>query len=232
LSGYFLGEIDRGQAHTYGRHIETCSRCRNILREMEQEATALARDDPLRSGERSTVRAWLEWLRAVVQPMPAPALVAASVVACLAFVAGLLVGPALVGRGQSSPEVRIAKPPFTPSAESPALGVAPSVKPEAEQRFREAMTFHGQSDFADLAIPKLKQAVALDPRHEQAQFWLGTAYLLKGQAAAAVPALEEAVRLAPGKVQYKQYLIWAYLMVGKSREALRLQTEVLERGRP
>jgi tetratricopeptide (TPR) repeat protein len=111
---------------------------------------------------------------------------------------------------------------------APALGIGAAVKPEAEGKFREAMAFHAAPDFSQRALPLLREAVALDPEYDQAQFWLGIAHLLKGEVTAAIPLLEEAVRLAPGSREYKQYLIWAYLKTGATEKALRLQTELLQ----
>jgi tetratricopeptide (TPR) repeat protein len=199
---------------------------------MEEELTALERADPLGARAPVPTRSWVERLQAALGLMPWPAWAGATVAVGLAFVAGLLLRSIFTGPERLPPgleALRLAKPVFTPPTEVPALGIAPAVKPEAETRFREAMAFYDAADFPDRAIPMLKEAVAIDPSHDRAQFWLGIAYLLKGETTAAIPPLEEAARLAPGNREYKHYLVWAYLTAGKAEEALRLQTEILQK---
>lgn len=232
LGRYFLDEIPPAEREQLGIHVEGCSRCKQLVAEMDEGTATLMEADPLRMNGGAPAGTWWERFCATFELLPAPAWAGAAVAVILVFITGVLLSPLLIGPSQLPSGVqpyRIAKPPFAPSAEIPAFGVAPSVKPEAEQRFREAMAFYAEPDFADKAIPKLKEAVMLDPRHDQAQFWLGVAYLLKGESAAAVPPLEEAVRLAQGKMEYKQYLVWAYLKTGEVDKALRLQTQILER---
>lgn len=234
LSRYFLGESERADRRRLETHLEGCAHCRETVAEMERGYAILARADPLRAREPATAVPWWERLQAVLRPFPWPAWALATVAVGLAFMAGLLLYPVLLRPPDLLPHLetfRITKPPFTPPAELPALGIAPAYHPEADKRFREAMAFYDDPAFPEKAIPKLREAVTLDPRHEQAQFWLGIAYLLKDETTSAIPPLEEGVRLAPAKMEYKQYLVWAYLKVGQVEKALRLQTELLERQR-
>lgn len=234
LSRYFLGESEAADRRRLEAHLEACARCRETVAEMERGYTILARADPLGARETALVVPWWERFRVILRPIPRPAWALATVAVGLAFVAGLFLRPILIGPPSTLPGLetfRIAKPPFSPRAELPAFGIAPAYHPEAEKRFQEAMTFYNDPAFPEKAIPKLREAVTLDPHHEQAQFWLGISYLLKGETQEAIGPLEEAVRLAPGRNEYKQYLIWAYLKAGQVEKALRLQTEVLERQR-
>jgi tetratricopeptide (TPR) repeat protein len=118
------------------------------------------------------------------------------------------------------------KPPY--SAESrPALGVVAPVKAESERRFQEAMKYYSDPDFARRALPLLRQAVEADPTNDRAQFWLGVALLLDGDARAAVPPLEAAARLAPADHLVKEYLIYACLQSGAIDRARSVQRELL-----
>lgn len=232
LGRYFLDEAGPAERERVRLHLEGCLRCQDILTEMEGGAATLMHADPLEVREAVQGGSWWGRLRASIGLIPTPAWMGATVAVSLAFVAGLLLRPILMGpspprRGLET--YRIVKPLFTPPAEVPAFGVAPSVKPEADQRFREAMVFYPDRDFPDKAIPKLKEAVSAGPRHDQAEFWLGVAYLLKGEVVAAIPPLEEAVKLAPGKSEYKRYLVWAYLKSGQPEKALRVQSEILQK---
>jgi len=230
LSRYFRDETAPPERERIQAHLDECRGCRDVLTEMEDLTAALVRADPLAVRVAEISGSWWERFRAALDLMPGPAWAGAAVAVSLAFLAGFLLRPILIAPFPTGLEpYRIAKPQFTPPAEGPAFGIAPSVKPEADQRFREAMAFYAEPDFPNKAIPKLKEAVALDPRHDQAQFWLGIAYLLRGETVTATPPLEEAVRLAPGKTEYKQYLVWAYLKTGETDKALRLQTQILER---
>lgn len=232
LSRYFLGELDTADREQLQTHLDDCPRCRETISEMEEGFAALQKTDPLGARERVPTQSWVERLQAALGLMPWPGWAGATVAVCLAFLAGLLLRPMFSGPPEVPPGVEaihVAKPAFLPRGELPALGIAPAVKPEAEKAFREAMAFYDAPDFPEKAIPKLKEAVSVDPGHDRAQFWLGIAYLLKEETTAAILPLKEAVRLAPGNREYKQYLVWAYLKIGATEKAFRLQTEVLQR---
>lgn len=232
LSRYFLGGSEAADRRQLETHLERCAHCRETVAEMERGYTILAQADPLGTREPASALAWWERFRAILSPIPLPTWALAAVAISVAFVAGLLLRPILMGPSLLVPGAetsRITKPAFTPSVEVPTFGIAPPYHPEAEKRFREAMAFYDDPAFPAKAIPKLREAIATDPRHDQAQFWLAIAYLLKGETREAIGPLEAAIRLAPGKSEYKQYLVWAYLKVGDVQNALRLQTEMVER---
>jgi len=232
LAEYYLGEIAPFERERLRGHVEGCTACQAVLAEMEEGTATLARADPLGARETRPTEPWWSCLRGALDLWPGPAWAGATIAVGIAFVAGLLLRPMLIGSPLPVPgrEIyRIAKPPFTPAAEVHAFGIAPAVRPEADRRFGEAMAFYAEPDFPDKALPKLKEAVALDPRHDRAQFWLGIAHLLKGEARLAIEALEAAAALAPANLEYKHYLVWAYLKAGQVEKALRLQTQVLER---
>lgn len=232
LGEYFLNEVSPAEREELQAHVERCSRCQEVLAEMEEGTATLGRADPLRVRKAVPGESWWDRLLEAVRPLPGPAWAGAAVAISLAFVAGLMLRPMRMAPSPTVPGMesyRIAKPPFTPSTEVPSFGIAPSVKPDADQRFREAMAFYAEPDFPDKAIPKLKEAVTLDPSHDRAQFWLGIAYLLKDEVRSGIPTLETAVALAPASREYRQYLLWAYLRVGEIDKALGLQTQVLER---
>jgi hypothetical protein len=199
---------------------------------MEQAFSGLQHVDPLATRRAPSDRPWWEPVQSFLGLTPWPVWAGATVAVAIAFVAGLLVYPTLFEPMSPQPlpgVIRIAKPPFTPRPELQAFGIGPAYKAEAEKDFQEAMALYAEPDFPDRAIQKLRQAVAIDPTHDQAQFWLGIAYLLKDDTRAAIPPLEEAVKLASGKAEYKQYLVWAYLKLGENAKALDLQTELLKR---
>ena len=230
----FLEEVtDEAERRHLEAHRAACSDCRDTFGKMEQAFGALHRADPLTTFHRApSDRPWWEPVRSFLGLTPWPVWAGATVAVAIAFVAGLIVYPALFGPMSPQPlpgVIRIAKPPFTPQPELPAFGIGPAYKAEAEKQFQEAMALYAEPDFPDRAIQKLRQAVAIDPTHDQAQFWLGIAYLLKDDTRAAIPPLEEAVRLASGKAEYKQCLVWAYLKLGENAKALDLQTELLKR---
>lgn len=232
LGRYFRDEAAPLERKRIQAHLDECRGCREVLTEMEDLTATLVRADPLRVRKAEAAGSWWERFRAALDLMPGPAWAAATVAVGLAFMAGLLLQPVLMGPSPSLLGVQtyqIAKPPFAISAEVPVFGIAPTVKPEADQRFREAMAFYAEPDFPDKAIPELKEAVTLDPSHDRAQFWLGVANLIKGDARSGIPPLEAAVRLAPAKPEYKQYLVWAYLKSGEVEKALAMQTDLLKR---
>jgi tetratricopeptide (TPR) repeat protein len=228
LGSYFLGEAEGPEAERLAGHSRTCLRCRAVLDEMEAGTAALRKADPL--GQSRPPSPSRNRLRAVLDSLSRPAWV--PVALALGLGAGLLLRPIVTGHFGDPPIVggyRIVKPAPAPPAQLRGLGVAPSVDEEAERRFREALAFYGEPDFAARALPKLNEAVTIDPRHELAWFWLGVAYLLRGEPKAAIAPLETAVRLAPGNLEYKQYLVWAYLAVGSVDKALAIQTEIVNR---
>ncbi len=232
LAEYSLDETAPADRERIGGHLAGCFRCRDALGEMEQGAAALVRADPLEVRTAGSAESWRDRLRAALDLVPGPAWAGAAAAVGVVFVAGLLLRPVLIGPSLPVPLAegyRIAKPPLIPSAAVSAFGIAPPMKPESDQRFREAMASHAEPDFAEKAIPKLEAAVAIDPRNEQAQFWLGIARLLKDEVRSAIPPLEAAVKLAPGRLEYRQYLVWAYLRMDRNADALRVQTELLER---
>jgi tetratricopeptide (TPR) repeat protein len=165
-------------------------------------------------------------LRDIVAGWPARLVLATA--ACALLVIGL--GFGIVARPLLDRHlVGFAPPPKPPySAESrPELGVVAPVKAESERRFREAMKYYSDPDFARRALPLLRQAVEADPTNDRAHFWLGVALLLDGDARAAVPPLEAAARLAPADRQVKEYLIYACLQSGAIDRARSVQRELL-----
>jgi len=232
-SRLFLGEIadEAGRRRLEG-HLTACSRCRETVAEMEQVFRGLQYADPLAARRPSGEKPWWERVRSLVGITPWTVWAGATAAVAIAFVAGLITHEILYRPIVLQPPreaLRIAKPAFKPQPKLPAFGIAPVYKPEAEKAFREAMALYAEPDFPDKAIPRLRQAVTIDPAHDQAQFWLGIAYILKSETKAAIRPLEEAARLAPGKTEYKQYLAWAYLKVGENEKALSLQTDFLNK---
>jgi hypothetical protein len=230
LGSYFLGEAEGPEAERLAGHSRACARCQAVLDEMESGTVALRRVDPLGQSRPTPSISPRNRLRAILDSLSRPAWV--PVALALGLGAGLLLRPIVAehfAEPSSTSGHRIVKPPAPPPAQLRALGVAPSVNEEAEQRFREALAFHGEPDFAERAIPKLNEALTVDPRHELAWFWLGVAYLLREEPKPAIAPLETAVRLAPGNLDYKQYLVWAYLAVGAVDKALAIQTELVNR---
>lgn len=231
IGRYFLEETAFAERERLEAHLAGCRRCREVLTEMEQEAATLVQADPLGVKPGELREPWWRRLWTGLGLFPRPAWAGLTMAIALAFVAGLLLRPILMGPTPTVPDARayrIAKPLFKPE-EVPAFGIAPSVKPEADRRFLEAMASYAEPNFADKAVPKLREAVAIDPRHDQAQFWLGIVYLLRGETGSAIPPLEEAVKLAPARLDYKQYLILAYLRVGRNEDALHLQAVILQK---
>jgi tetratricopeptide (TPR) repeat protein len=232
-SRLFLGEVaDEAGRRRLESHLAGCGRCRETVGEMEEVFRGLQHADPLAARRPSGETPWWERVRSLVGITPWPMWAGATAAIAIAFVAGLLSREIIfrpVVLQPSREVIRIAKPAFIPQPELPAFGIAPMHKPEAQKVFREAMTFYAEPDFPDRAIPKLREAVAIDPAHDQAQFWLGIAYLLKNETKAAIPPLAEAARLAPWKAEYTQYLAWAYLKLGENEKALNLQTDLLKK---
>ena len=170
---------------------------------------------------------WLDAARAALGFWPARLALGAAVVVLLVtgFIAGRVAQEGGRGRVVTAPPPL---PAYTPeSAPGTRLGAVPSVAPESERKFREAMAFHGTPEFASRALPLLREAVASDPSNDQAQFWLGVALLWKRQAGDAIPPLEKARQLAPGSRRYQQHLLFAYLQVGAADKAAKLQAEIL-----
>lgn len=194
------------------------------LEEVEGLARDLASADPLVQADQP---GWLDAVREALGFWPARLAVGTAVVALL--VVGFVVGRVAHDVGQE--RVTAVAPPlpaYEPEAASRTrLGAVPSVAPESERKFREAMAFHGAPDFASRALPLLSDAVASDPSNDQAQFWLGVALLFKRQAGDAVPHLEKARELAPGSRRYKQYLLFAYLQISAADKAAKLQAELV-----
>lgn len=233
LSDYFLSESTPEQAEAIGAHARNCRPCGEALATMEAGARSLVEADPLRPApSRLPARPWGERLRAWAENLvPTPRWVWLAPSFAVAFLAGIVFAPILrieVGsRPAPSQVVQIPAPPWTGSVEPSRLGIAPAVNPEADARFRTAMAFYGSADFPSKALPELREAVRIDPQHDEAQFWLGAALLLEGDVASAIPPLEAARRLAPARAEYGRYLAWAYLRSGQTAKALELQTELL-----
>ena len=193
-----------------------------------EEAEALGRDlasaDPLVQTDHP---GWLDAAREALGFWPGRLALGTAVLVLL--VVGFVVGR--VAHEGSRGRIVAAAPPlpaYEPDGASRArLGAVPSVAPESERKFHEAMAFHGTPEFASRALPLLSDAVASDPSNDQAQFWLGVALLFKRQVGDAVPHLEKARELAPGSRRYKQYLLFAYLQRGDTEQAANLQAELL-----
>lgn len=203
--------------------------------ELARELTAA---DPLGPAR---PRRWLDALREVGAGWPGRSALATAT--CALVLSGFIAGQVMQRPGTGISPTPVITPERGPRiAEGPTgippvpiyspehvrrLGVTGSTSPESDQRFRDAMAFHGQPGFASKALPLLREAVALDPGNDQAQFWLGVVLLLEGRDADAVRPLEEASRLGPGSSLYKRYLLYAYLKTGALEKALGLQTELL-----
>ncbi|MBM4442984.1 MAG: tetratricopeptide repeat protein [Candidatus Rokubacteria bacterium] len=191
----------------------------------EELLRALGRADPLAEHAGG---GWWEGVRSLLAPWPARLGVGAAIAALI------LIGFAL-GRVVTERDVQYARalppmPAYAPEARS-GLGAGASVKPQSLDKFREAMAFHPTPEFAAKALPLLRESVALDPAHDEAQFWLGVALLHLDQPDAAIVPLEQAVRLAPADPFYKQYLMFAYLRTGAVKQATAILVELM-RGRP
>ena len=185
---------------------------------------AVGRADPL--AKEGPAARWWESLRLLLAPWPARVSVGAAVVVLLLI--GVVVGRGLDGRGDA--RVTQGLPPlptYTPDARV-SLGVGPATNPHSQEKFREAMRFHPTRDFPAKALPLLREAVALDPANDEAQFWLGVALLSSDRPQEAVAPLEQAVRLAPASALYKQYLVFAYLRTGAIGRATALLTELMK----
>jgi anti-sigma factor RsiW len=236
LGCYFLDEIESEERTRLSTHIAGCKSCREVLAEMSQGAIALdTRFEPEARGAEvaGPTLPWGERLRHALGLMPWPGWGLAAAAVVLAFAAGYGLTPGR-GGGTSPGSVasvadRPAKPPYRPDTSVPGLGIGAQGRPEAESRFREAMAYHGDPDFATKALPALREAVALDPRLDVAQFWLGVALLLTGDIGPAIVPLEAAVALAPARREYRDYLLWAYLAAGRLDAARRLQSRAIER---
>lgn len=225
LSAYASGlVVDESRRLSLAPHIKGCADCSALVREMERVAQELEAADPLASWP--VARKWVTVFRELWTFWPARLALAGA--ACGALVLGLVLGRMLPGPAGGPVALVPPTPPYD-ARETPGLGIGAAVKPEADRRFSEAMGFYGSPDFARRALPLLREAVALDPNHEVAQFWLGATLLLGDKPRDAIAPLEAAVRLAPGSVIYKQYLAWAYLRTGATDKALVLQTELLKR---
>jgi tetratricopeptide (TPR) repeat protein len=222
LSAYASGLLGEESRRAIVVHLGECPDCAGLVREMERAAEMLEVSDPLSTARRGSTGVLRELLTFW------PARLALAGAACAVLVLGLVLGWMLTGPR----ELRVTLLPPLPSYDArqlPSLGIGADVKPEADRRFRDAMALYGAPDFVRRALPLLREAVALDPEHELAQFWLGVALLREGRHGEAIAPLEAAVRLAPGSVIYKQYLAWAYLRTGATDKALVLQTELLKR---
>jgi len=220
-------------------HVRECGPCRDILRELEHGAAELERADPLGQPEAIPVLApaglgWREALRALLRPGAWPAWSLATCAAVLLLVLGALFRPLLWptrGGTPVMPPIELAKPPLERQPDgTPILGIGPTAAPaEARALLGKALASYDRPDFADRALPSLEEAVKIAPAFEQARFWLGICFLLKGRAADALPHLEEAAWLAPGNVTYRHYLVWGYLKAGEYRKALEAQTQLLKK---
>ena len=193
---------------------------------------ALEAADPL--GEGSDHR-WTVALRELFRVWPGRVAVAATLGAVL--VVGVAVGrvttrspePGIVAHFEGV-ATRAAQAPPLPAYRArldPGLAVGKVTAPASEKKFLDAMAQYGQPDFAQRALPLLREAAAADPRNDEAQFWLGVVLLRDGHAADAVAPLEAAARLAPAERTYKGYLLYAYLQTGAVERAQALQQELL-----
>ncbi len=234
LVDYYLDDLPSVESRqAIELHVRDCATCREILADLERGAAELQRDDPLREpvvGSRGEP-GWLDSLRALLRPGAWPAWSLAAAAAAVVFVMGFVLRPIVWPMREAGRTGQVAGVPKPPLARQPdgsfALGIGPSVRPEARALLLKALESYDTADFADRALPTLEQAVQADPTLEQARFWLGVCYLLKGNAGAAIPHLEEASRLAPGNVTYQHYLVWGYLRAGQYRKALDAQTRLL-----
>lgn len=236
LVDYFLdGPASADRRREIEAHVQGCATCREILDDLERGAAQLEQADPLgQLAPTISEPSWRDSLRSLMRPTAWPVWSLAASAAAVVFVLGVLLRPILwptVGPSRVDLTAWLEKPPLQRHPDgSLVLGIgATTARPEARALLEKALSFYDAPDFADRALPTLEQAMAADPNFEQAKFWLGACYLLKGNAAAAIPHLEEAVRLAPGNVTYQHYLVWAYLKAGENQKALEVQTQLLKR---
>lgn len=201
----------------------------------EDLGRALETADPLHD-ERD--RRWAGAIRAALGVWPGRVALAGALTAML--IVGLLVGritraPELAYLGRTLGSARPAEAPPLPTYRSEAVrqglqahGIAPTTPSASEQRFIEAMAGYGEPDFARRAVPLLREAIAADPNHHRAQFWLGVALLHVGHHGEAIDSLEAASRLDSANRMYKEYLVYAYVQVGMRHRALEVQRELME----
>jgi len=108
--------------------------------------------------------------------------------------------------------------PKTPASHTPTPNAA-SGDPEVEQTRRSEQVRRLIADGARLlaakrpgeAVPKLEEALSLDPENVSAAINLGGAFILQGKHDRAVPALETASRLEPDNAMIWSNLAAAYL---------------------
>lgn len=84
-----------------------------------------------------------------------------------------------------------------------------------------------QQGNADAAIAQLQQAIAQDPRSDEAYALLGVAYAQKGMTDEGIQALSTAVRLNPNNASHRMNLAAALQRAGRLREAVAELNEAL-----
>jgi hypothetical protein len=238
LVDYFLEDLpSEGDRQAIQAHVQSCGSCQEILADLRQGSADVRQADPLgalRPAEGAARSGWREALRELLRPAAWPAWSLAVSAAAAVFLLGFLLRP-LIWPSSQEPRGRLMAQVDKPKLQRQedggiVLGIgATTAKPEARALLMQALAFYDAPDFAERALPPLEQAVTADPTFEQARFWLGVCFLLKGDTSKAVPQLEEAARLAPGNVTYHHYLVWGYLKAGEFGKALQAQTWLLNR---
>jgi len=238
LVDFFLEDLASAESRReIEAHVQGCATCREILGDLERGTAALEQADPLGQPLATPTAAgpgWRDAIRAFLRPAAWPAWSLVASAAAVIFALGFVLRPILWPTREGplvGPVAQLEKPALPRQPDGTlALGIgATTAKPEARALLEKALASYDAADFADRALPSLEQAVKTDPTFEQARFWLGVCYLLKGNAPSAIPHLEEAARLAPGNVTYQHYLVWGYLKAGEYRKALQAQTQLINK---
>lgn len=240
---YVQGHLTELERQAFEQHFFDCAECFGELQVLQdiqaelarfQNARARSTDSRRKRRRRSHRASRYKWLG------PAVAVITA----------GAALTVALVQRRQVQPAPSVAPvaggSPAKPPGPSPALvldhaaiGLLARVKPpeylapifrgkadDATQRFRQAMEPYGRQEYLQ-AIPKLREAAALDRKAPEPHYYLGVCELVLGQTDDAISDLHEVVALGETPYLEEAHFFLAKALLAK--EDLRGAIEELYR---
>ena len=237
MGRYEFGLLSSEEQREFEAHLLECEACFEelysmtpVVQRMKENPDLFLRElevkEPAYAGILRRVTTWLQksssGVRNIVRPkaQPVPSFVRILRIGVpVAF--AISIALILIHRSVSPPGKYASLAIIEPSYYKPVVIRNGVEHPEAERLFEEAMAHYSRAEYAQ-AMGKLSKSIHENPHNADAHFYLGSCYLLQGEADQAIKHLDTAIELdgkAPEE-KYRWFLGNAYLLNEEVNRAL------------